>query len=90
MQIKVPNEYKYPSRGRSLDAHAHNVKRTLHLTIERRPDGSTSPFKMFLCERVYTMVFEQVDVNVTVKTKTKVLLCTPSYYCTFSSLKSTP
>ena len=39
-----------PSRGLSLDA--HNVKRTLHLTIERGPDGSTSPFETLPSERL--------------------------------------
>ena len=35
-----------------LYAHVHNVKRTLHLTIERQPDGSTSLFEMLPCERL--------------------------------------
>ena len=84
MQIKVPNEYKYPTiqlnkvvaavakdilvveyltvrvnyrasttpRGLSLDAHAHNVERNLHVTIERQPNGSTSLFETLPCERL--------------------------------------
>ena len=39
-------------RGLSLDAHAHNVKRNLHVTIERQPDGSTSLFETLPCERL--------------------------------------
>ena len=48
--------------GLSLDAHAHNVERNLHVTIERQPDGSTSLFEMLPCERL-PCFFELVDLE---------------------------
>ena len=35
-----------------MNAHAHNVKRNLHVSIERQPDGSTSLFETLPCERL--------------------------------------
>ena len=49
VHVHVHVYYKYTSRGLSLDARAHNMKRTLHLTIERQPDGSTSLFETLPC-----------------------------------------
>ena len=52
LTVRVNYRASTTPRGLSLDAHAHNVKRNLHVTIERQPDVNTSLFETLPCERL--------------------------------------